>query len=33
MSKNRTWLSHGMLYEFKGWLAGNEWMEIGEACR
>ena len=20
MSKNRTWLSHGMLYEFKGWL-------------
>lgn len=25
MSKNRTWLSHGMLYEFKGWLVMNGW--------
>lgn len=25
MSKNRMWLSHGMLYEFKGWLVMNGW--------
>ena len=32
MSKTRTWLSHGMLYEFKGWLVMNGW-KFGEACR
>lgn len=25
MGRNRTWLDHGMLYDFKGWLVMNGW--------